>query len=552
MRLASLLLPVALVACAVSPSADPVAPERAPRVEATAPQMVDIPAHLDIAAVTTPGLYTVKLSEEAAAGLAVDRMGGWTGRAALDSALSSVGADEVRRVHRAGAKRASAGRLGLDRTLRFRSDAGLDAVVASLGGLDGVEWVQPMARGAAQWLPDDDLIVRQWNLAEVNLQDAWDISRGAGVTVAVIDTGVDPTGPDGLANYIGGYDAVRGDLDPTDGNGHGTHVAGTVNQTTDNGRGAAGVAPDATLMAVRALDDSGMGDAGDVADGIVWAVDNGADIINLSLGFGWDARVLRDAVEYAGAEGVLLVAASGNEGYTGTILYPARYDEVIAVGATGRGMSRADYSNEGRQLELMAPGGDGPDGILQEMFSFFWWDYVELEGTSMAAPHVAGIAALVMSAGVDDPATVRALLTSTAVDLGAGGRDNVYGHGFVDALAALEAAGGEPVEPAPLCDGFTYALEGSLSVGAFDLLPNSGYYYRGRAGAHEAVLEGPADADLDLYLYKHDGDDWAVVAFSESYSSSESIAYDGSPGYYHWVVNAYSGSGAYDLCVSIP
>ena len=280
----------------------------------------------------------------------------------------------------------------------------------------------------------------QWNLEMLDIESAWDISTGAGVTVAVIDTGVSFGLSDSPRNRARGYDFVDDDADPTDENGHGTHVAGTIAQATNNGRGVAGVAYDVDLMAIRTLDRYGSGSTYDTASGIVWAVDNGADVINLSLGSPYATSIERNAVEYAIANGVVVVAATGNDGRS-AISYPAGYDGVLAVGAVRADGRVASYSNYGSGIDLVAPGGDTSvdqtgdgygDGILQETLGglrFF-------EGTSMASPHVAGIAALVLSAGASSD-DVPDLLKATASNNGSWNRTS--GFGLVDPVAALDA-----------------------------------------------------------------------------------------------------------------
>lgn len=266
----------------------------------------------------------------------------------------------------------------------------------------------------------------------------------------VAGNGVDDDG-NGFVDDVGGWDFVNWDGHPNDDEGHGTHVAGTVAQTTGNGLGVAGVAFGVTVMPVKVLDSAGTGTLQMVADGIYYAVDNGADVINLSLGASTGAETLRNAVAYAYAHGVTVVAASGNSG-AASCDYPAAYDAyVIAVGATQYDEARAPYSNYGSSLDLVAPGGntlvdlngDGyGDGVLQNTFGETPgdWAYWFYQGTSMAAPHVSGVAALVLVRNPSlTPDMVRNVLQSTAEDLGAPGRDNTFGWGLVDAEKALRS-----------------------------------------------------------------------------------------------------------------
>jgi serine protease len=373
-----------------------------------------------------------------------------------------------------------------DRAVRIPVPAFLspEQVVLLYGARGDVEYAEPDYVAYAFYIPNDTYYQYQWNLGggvsgHINTESAWNISNGSGVTIAVIDTGVayenysDGTGryyqaPDfSGTRFVAGYDFVNNDSHPNDDNGHGTHVAGTVAESTGNNEGVAGVAHGAQIMPVKALDSRGRGSYSDIADAIRFAADHGADVINLSLGGSSNSRTLEDAVSYAYGKGVVIVAAAGNNGRS-SVSYPARYDDyVIAVGATRYDERRASYSNYGSSLDIMAPGGDTRvdqngdgygDGILQQTFSGTTgnFGYYFYQGTSMAAPHVAGVAALVISNGnATTPSSVRAALESTAKDLGPAGRDNGFGHGLVNAYEALqwsngpsEEAASEP-EPAP-------------------------------------------------------------------------------------------------------
>ena len=340
---------------------------------------------------------------------------------------------------------------------RFRVDADPEAVLDALAGR--VDWLEPDRHMAASTtLPNDPLFSRQWHLSAIGIPAAWAAGTGEGVTVAVLDTGVS-AGRDGFANLLPGIDALEDGDGTADGDGHGTHVAGTIAQASNNGRGAAGVAPGVALLPVQVLDAEGSGTTVSVARGIVAAVDAGADVLNLSLGTGGPSRVIADAVDYAVARGATLVAASGNDG-ADRVEWPAAATGVIAVGAVDRNNRRAQYSNGGQALDLVAPGGDlsqdadrdgNRDGVLQEAPDGRRSTYTYLQGTSMAAPHVSGVAALLIAQVGRDPERVRALLTETAVDLAAPGRDRDTGAGLVDGAAALAAAlaEGGPSEDRP-------------------------------------------------------------------------------------------------------
>ncbi len=295
---------------------------------------------------------------------------------------------------------------------------------------------------------------------DTELDNAWGVKRigaglvhdalnkGTGVKVAVIDTGIDYTHPDLDANYKGGTDLVNNDDDPVDDHGHGTHVAGTI-AAVDNGTGVVGVAPEAWLYAVKILDSTGSGSDSDMIAAMQWAVDNEMQVVNLSLGTPADpGDTVKQAFDNAAGAGIVTVAAAGNSGFYGlltdTVNWPARYESVIAVGATDSTDSLAYFSSIGPQVDLAAPG-------VNIRSTLRGGGYGLMSGTSMATPHVTGTAALIIAAGWPD---VRARLASTADDLAPTGRDTWYGDGLVD---ADEAAGGgtPPANQAPTAS-FTY------------------------------------------------------------------------------------------------
>jgi subtilisin len=256
-------------------------------------------------------------------------------------------------------------------------------------------------------------------------------NKGAGVNVAIIDSGIDHTHEDLDANYKGGYDFVNSDDDPMDDNGHGTHVAGTV-AAEDNGIGVVGVAPEASLYALKVLDSSGSGSYSDVIAALQWCVDKGIQVTNNSYGSSRDpGYTVKAAFDKSYDAGIIHVAAAGNGG---SVIYPAAYSSVIAVSATDSNDELAWFSSTGTQVELAAPGVNINSTLPGNEYSGETWS-----GTSMASPHVAGTAALVWAKnpGWSNEA-VRIQLRDTADDLGATGWDSKYGYGLVD---ADEAAG---------------------------------------------------------------------------------------------------------------
>jgi len=310
-------------------------------------------------------------------------------------------------------------------------------------------------------IPNDQYYPIQWNFDHVKAPRAWDLTSGGDgdVVVAIIDTGIAyedygtfEKAPDfaGTA-FTEGYDFINDDRHANDDEGHGTHVAGTVAETTNNSIGAAGLAYKSTLMPVKVLGANGTGSSSSLAQGIRWAADHGADVINMSLGFpsgSTGGPVVREAVQYAYGKGVILVGAAGNErnnnGYSGGIQYPAAYDECIAVGAIRYDKRYTSYSNYGDGIACVAPGGkvgfdqnnDGyPDGILQQTFingDPTKFRYVYYEGTSSASPHVAAAAALFVSRRGGGPPAFLQAIKETSEDLGPAGFDPDYGYGLID------------------------------------------------------------------------------------------------------------------------
>jgi len=304
-------------------------------------------------------------------------------------------------------------------------------------------------------LVNDTYRTYQWGLDNIQADTAWATRTGSGVVVAVVDTGSSSGPLDGLNNLTStGYDFVNSDSDPSDDEGHGTHVAGTIAAATDNSAGVAGVAYSADIMAVKVLDQFGSGYTSDVVAGIEHATLNGANVINMSLGSSFSSVTEEAAVDDAWTSGVFVVAASGNANAS-SLDYPAGYANCVSVGAVDYNNDRAWYSNKGSTLDLVAPGGDVAvdlngdgyaDGILQETFSGGSWGYFFFEGTSMATPHVAAAAAMLMEAGATNDEALTSLQNS-ALDLGTAGHDSSYGHGLIQLQDALDDyAGTQPVD----------------------------------------------------------------------------------------------------------
>ena len=395
-------------------------------------------------------------------------------------------------------------------------DANPETAAAALAQQPDVEYAQARYIMHPLFVPNDPLYSQQWNYPAIDMEHAWDLNPGANssIVVAVIDSGVayrnavlrrdipswrDTVGftlvtfpalgtvdipfaaaPDlaGPNRFVAPRDFIWNDTDPLDLDGHGTHVAGTIGQLTNNSLGVAGMAFNVRIMPVKVVDSiwddilgspfEGTDDV--VARGVRYAVDNGAKVLNMSIGrSGPPSPLLQDALLYATSHGAFVAIAAGNDFERGNPTeWPAAYANsiqgVVAVGAIGRDRLRAYYSSTGSYVELMAPGGNQraggtTAGILQQTFDFNFTDtyvngpsrygpprfdvfaYQYLQGTSMAAPHVAGFAALLMQQGITTPEAIEAAMEQFATDLGPAGRDDQYGYGLINPRASLRGIG---------------------------------------------------------------------------------------------------------------
>lgn len=278
-----------------------------------------------------------------------------------------------------------------------------------------------------------DTETTDWGITKVGAEKSWTSGyTGAGVNIAIIDTGVNSSHPDLVGAIAGGVSEVSYTSSYQDDNGHGTHCAGIVG-ARQNGTGIVGIAPQSSIYAVKALDNSGSGNTSDIIVGIDWAIGQKMDIISMSLGSKTSSTALQSACNTANSDGILVVAAAGNSGTakvsksTDTINYPARYDSVIAVGATDSSNNRAYFSSTGKELDVVAPGYN----ILSDNYK---GGTVTMSGTSMATPYVAGDLALLKQAHSTYTSTqIRALLEGSCKDLGTVGVDSLYGHGLIQA-----------------------------------------------------------------------------------------------------------------------
>lgn len=379
-----------------------------------------------------------------------------------------------------------------------------EAAALRLAAQPDVEYAQARYVVRPRFVPNDPLYARQWNFPAIEMERSWDINRGAtsSIVVGVLDTGVayrggtirfsttnpiaqqvfpgrtsvdiafaaaPDLGPD--TRFVSPHDFIFNDDTPLDLVGHGTHVSGTIGQATNNGVGVAGMAFNVSIMPVKVIGDlwdfifaQATGTDDTVAQGVRWAVDHGAKVLNMSIGrLGPPSPVLQSALTYAVSHGAFVAVAAGNEFMEGNpIERPAdlgpQIEGVMTVGAIGRNRQRAPYSNTGANIEIVAPGGDQvadgqTGGILQQTFDddfvfpafgpprFDVFVYAYEQGTSMATAHVTGMAALLMQQGITDPAAIEAAIKRFATDLGAPGRDDQYGNGLIDVRNALRGMG---------------------------------------------------------------------------------------------------------------
>ena len=372
-------------------------------------------------------------------------------------------------------------------------------------------------------------------------------SAGQGVNVYVVDTGILTTHSQFGGRAKHAYDAIDGDTNATDCNGHGTHVAGTIAGSTY------GVAKKATVHAVRVLKCDGWSQGNSVAAGMDWVARNGVKpaVVNMSLG-GGVSSANDDAARRLLSAGIITVVAAGNEGQDACNVSPARVSGALTVAASnssdGRSIFTNGSSNYGTCVDLFAPGSN-----ITSAWHTGTSATNSISGTSMATPHVAGAAALYLGISGNSgktPAEVNQALVSNTV---ANKISDVRGSPN-KLLQTTFLNGGNPdpdPDPEPTaCSEQTFT--GSLNPGAEAYEPNDTYYQTTTTGVHRGCLTGPAGADFDLYLLKWNGSGWTTVAEGATPAASEKVEYTGTAGYYTWRIHAYSGSGSYTLKTDTP
>lgn len=318
---------------------------------------------------------------------------------------------------------------------KMTTNGDAQALIAKLKQNPNVAYAEPnytvKALGTLDRVVNDPDLAKQWAISKVGAAEAWDVTMGNSNTLlAIVDTGIDYNHPDLKGRVNKGYDFINNDEDAMDDQGHGTHCAGIAAASANDGIGIAGLAPNVSLLAVKVLSAQGGGSNESVASGIVYAADKGAHIISLSLGGGYPSKAIQDAVNYANNKGSLVIAAMGNSGNESKS-YPAACEGVMAIGATDINDNRASFSQYGSWISVGAPGKD----ILSTIPG---GKYAVYSGTSMATPYAAGLASLVKSQFPSMTAQqIKAKIESTSTDVGTAGFDKMFGHGRINAAAAV-------------------------------------------------------------------------------------------------------------------
>ncbi|HUS16310.1 MAG TPA: S8 family serine peptidase [Chloroflexia bacterium] len=425
-----------------------------------------------------PGQYLVKFKQGASAGTRQAAVAAVGGRFFTHLATLDVDGVEVPAQQTPGAASAAAS----------------EKFMMALKQNPNVEYVEPNYVYQASYTPNDPSLNQQYAWTNIQAYAAWDVTRGSASTVvAIVDTGAQLNHPELSGKIVAGYDYVDNDTTPTDGNGHGTHVSGTVAATTNNGTGGAGTCPNCSLMPVRVLDNSGSGTLANVANGITYAADHGAKVINMSLG-GSGSSTLQNAVDYAWGRGVFMACAAGNDNTSSQAnAYPGAYANCFAVASTTNTDARSSFSNYGSWVEAAAPGSSIYSTWLNS-------GYNTISGTSMATPHVAGLAGLLSGQGLTN-AQIRSRICSTSDAIS--GTGTYWTCGRINAYRAVSNGGPTPVPtpppgptatPAP--GGTEKIVNGGFESGTSPWVQSStnGYQLidttRPHAGSYSAYLGG--------------------------------------------------------------
>jgi len=392
------------------------------------------------------------------------------------------------------------------------SENDLEAVEAALREDPNVEFVEKNLIGEATFVPNDPGYSAQWHLPKISAPGGWDLTRGSrSVTIAVIDSGIDPLHPDLSANLIPGYNFVAGNTDTHDIYGHGTAIAGIAGAIGNSGIGVAGVAWSNTIMPLVVLDSSGYGTVANVASAITYAADHGAKVINISLAFNGSTSTLQNAVNYAWNHGVVIVAAAANAS-TNTPYYPAALPNVIAVSAVDQNDNLASFSNYGNWITVSAPG-------VSVYTTANGGGYLYGSGTSVSSPIVAGLAGLVFSANPNLTNTqVVNLITGNADDVGTPGFDVANGWGRINVQRTLQAAYNTPV----LSTAITSPSTGSTVTGTVNVsasATSTGAIINRVELYIDGVLGGTAYSAPYNFAWNTNGMSGSHTLFSKAYDS---------------------------------
>ncbi len=467
--------------------------------------------------------------------------------------------------------------FGFTRTflVNVAPETDVKAMVADLKKNPSVEDARVDYYARIEVTPNDTFFNGLWGLKMIKCEQAWDLTKGSeDVVVAIVDSGVDLEHPDLKDKLLPGFDMVNvGDVpaddgcvwegdfltrdnNPDDENGHGTHCAGIAAGIPDNGKGIAGVAWNCKLLPVRVMANvrctegnqtymSASGIFSDIADGIIWAADHGASVISLSLGGYVDKNdpepePMKSAMDYAVSKGCVVVAAMGNDGANlddeAVYHYPSKHAKVLAVGAVEKNGKRADFSNFGDYKHVMAPGVD----ILS---TYFGSKYELLDGTSMATPFVAGLAALVKSANPHlAPGAVIDLIRQTCTSAGSYGVE--FGFGIINSEEAVRKADGGEVAGPVIIPPFVQEIAGTIKKTGEEKL------YRLKVSNNLVIdLDGPDNADYDLYVRKGSAptkQDYDQRGYTSKPDESLVLPITG-PGEYYIMVHSYKGTGDFKL-----
>jgi subtilisin family serine protease len=415
----------------------------------------------------------------------------------------------------------------------LKADANPRAVEALLSALKRnphIESIEPNYIYQSDFTPNDPGRSQQYAWNTIQAYTAWDVTQGSANTViAIVDTGIQRNHPDLDAKITGGYDFVQNDSAADDGNGHGTHVGGTAAAETNNATGGAGTCPGCRLMPVRVLDNNGSGTLVNVANGITYAADNGAKVINLSLGGGGSSQ-LQSAVDYAWNKGVFLACAAGNSNTSSqTSSYPAAYPNCFAIASTTNTDARSSFSNYGSWVEVAAPGSNIYSTWINS-------GYNTISGTSMATPHVAGLAGLLASQGLT-AAQIKTRICDTADDIS--GTNTYWTCGRINAYRAVTGTSGPTPTPTPVTPtptpptGTEKIVNGGFESGTSPWVQSStnGYQLvdttRPHAGAYSAYLADYNNGTDNIY-------------------QTVTIPANGTLSYWWYMTTQESGSTAYD------